>query len=56
MQELEAALALGIYMQHNTTSVIARGMSPKMPCAVVTFLLSALLLSLCEYGPRVQIG
>ena len=56
MQELEAARPLGIYMQHSTTSVIAGTMSGKMPSAVVTFLLSAVLLALCEYGRRSQIG
>jgi hypothetical protein len=37
-------------MQHSTTSVIVRAKSPKMSSAVVTFLLSALFLALCEYG------
>jgi hypothetical protein len=56
MPELEAARHLGIYMQHSTISEIAVATSAKMPSAVVTFLLSAVLLALCEYGPRVQIG
>jgi hypothetical protein len=43
-------------MQHSKTSVIAVAMSAKMPSAVVTFLLSAVLLALCEYGPQIQIG
>ena len=43
-------------MQHSTISEIAVAMSAKMPSAVVSFLLSAVLLALCEYGPRVQIG
>jgi hypothetical protein len=41
-----------IYVRHNTTSEIARTMSTKMPSAV-TFLLSAVLLALCEYGRRI---
>jgi len=56
MPELEAARHLGIYMQHSITSVIARAMSAKMQSAIVSSLLSAVLLALCEYGPRVQIG
>jgi hypothetical protein len=50
MQELQAACPLGVYMQHSTSSVIARTMSAKMPSVVVTFLLSAVLLAFCEYG------
>jgi hypothetical protein len=50
MQEREAARPVGIYMQHSTTSVIARTINEKMPSAVVTFLLSAVILTLCEYG------
>jgi hypothetical protein len=54
--ERQAARPVGIYMQHNTNSVIARTINEKMPSAVVTFLLSAVLLTLCEYGPRIKIG
>ena len=55
MQELEAALPLGIYMQLRTISVIDREVSPRMPSAVITFLLSAVFLALCEYESRIQI-
>ena len=44
-----------IYMQHNTAGVIARAMGAKT-FAVVTFLLSAVLLAQCEYGPRIEIA
>jgi hypothetical protein len=37
-------------MQHSTTSEVTVAMSPKMPSAVVTVLLSAVLLAQCEYG------
>jgi len=42
-------------MQHNTAGVIARAMGAKT-FAVVTFLLSAVLLAQCEYGPRIEIA
>jgi hypothetical protein len=45
----QPVLSIYIYMQHSTTSVIARTINEKMPSAVVTFLLSAFLLALCEY-------
>jgi hypothetical protein len=58
MQELETARPLGIYiyMQYSTTSVIARTMSAKMPSAVVTFLLPAVLLVMCEYGSGLKLA
>ena len=54
MQELEAARPLSIYMQHSTTIEVSVAMCAKMSSAVVTFLLSAVLLALCEYGPRIK--
>lgn len=58
MPELESARPLGkrTRMQHNTTSEITVTMSGMMRSAVVTFLLSAVLLALCECGPRIKIG
>jgi hypothetical protein len=43
-------------MQHSTTSVIARTMSAKMPSAIVTFLLPAVFLVLCEYGNGLKLA
>jgi hypothetical protein len=56
MKELKATHPVGIYMQHSTNSVIARTVNEKMPSAVVTFLLSAVLLALCEYGNEFKLA
>jgi hypothetical protein len=45
-----------IYMQHSRISEIAVAMSRMKPSAVVTFLLSAVLLVLCEYGHGLQLA
>jgi hypothetical protein len=57
LQELEAARTLGIYtyMQRSRISEIAVAMSAMMPSAV-TFLLSAVLLVLCEYGNGLKLA
>jgi hypothetical protein len=52
-QQLEAARPL-VKKRHRTTSAITEAMTAVMSSAVF-FLLSTVLLALCEYGPRIQI-
>jgi hypothetical protein len=43
-------------MRHSTTSEVTVAMSAMMQSAVVTVLLSAVLLALCEYGSRFNLA